>query len=236
LPTLYFAGANRNHYLRAMSVGAYLLESFADKSCRKFVANFRHKFWALDCGAFSVYTKTQGKQIDLIEYRDYIQSWSGWEWYLSVDVIGGTEKENMQNYSTLVNYGLSPVPVFHENEDFSLLKEYVQSSSRPALGAIPPRIDKTVIPFLRKSFEVIQSEGRGTKVHGLAMVKYGYFPFESVDSRTWAPATHQLPHPFVYANLNDRIALYEKGVRAKWKTINKGKKIKENTSQLSFPF
>ena len=145
----------------------------------------------LDSGAFSAFTK--GVEIDIHEYIRFLKEWrSRITCYANLDVIGDAEG-TLENQRIMESEGLSPIPCFHQGEDYSFLKDYVAGYEYIALGGLAGnRFSRTeVLRHLDECFDVICCSASGlpqVKVHGFgltslpAMVRY---PWYSVDSTSW---------------------------------------------------
>ena len=144
---------------------------------------------ALDSGAYSVWRR--GAKVDLGEYADYCAANAGrFDWYANLDSITGW-RETLRNQSALERRGLSPVPVFHIGEPWALLDDLAASYERVALGRGPGTKFAALWRALEEIFERYGGPGGAPLVrfHGFRMTDrrlIARFPFDSVDSTTWA--------------------------------------------------
>lgn len=230
---IYLAGCNTQKRLRQAPFGQRCLESFADEPNRKASLDNRSRLvWALDCGAFTAYTK--GKTIDLVKYVDYIKSQRCFDWYLALDVIDGGPKENVKNYEKMRNMGVEPSPVWHEGEPYELFEEYCQEvvrvtqvgQPRPvvAIGFQLPRAKSRIVPVLDTIFDLYNKMTHKPPLHGLACVEYGYYPFASVDSTSWLNSLTRLPGPWRHLEFPEMIEFWKAAMRAKWRKAKKAPK------------
>jgi hypothetical protein len=143
----------------------------------------------LDSGAYSVWRK--GTEVDLGEYAELCAELEGRvEWYANLDAIGDW-RAGVRNLSRLEARGLSPVPVFHLGEPWGLLDDFVYGYPRVALGRGPRTDFERMYRMLEFVFDrYTDDEGEPLAAfHGFRMTDrrlLARFPFESVDSTTWA--------------------------------------------------
>lgn len=143
----------------------------------------------LDSGAFSAWK--QDFRIDIDRYIDYVRRVQhAVVVYASLDVIQEPE-ESMKNWEYMRQQGLDPMPVFHANESFDFLKEYVEQVGYIALGGVAglPWAKKKIYKYFDTCFGII---GDKIKVHGFGVCNLDYlikYPFYSADGTSWlAPA------------------------------------------------
>ena len=179
---IYFAGAEHEQfrqYLDKHNIKHRLFSYFyiKEKNIKLKATDF------LDSGAFSA--MNSGKKIDLDKYIAYIKKHKI-KLYANLDVIGNA-KASLKNLNYMIDKGLTPIPVFHINEDFKYLEEYCKNFTYIALGGLAQlRIKRLCDNWLKKCFNIINKYK--TKVHGFAVTSSYYikrFPFYSVDSTTW---------------------------------------------------
>ena len=98
----------------------------------------------LDSGAFTAFT--QGKNVNLLDYMDYINKNSEYVTrYIALDVIGDS-RLTLSLYTVMREQGLRPVPVFHYGEPLDLLERYISMGADfVALGGSVPVRDKGVV-------------------------------------------------------------------------------------------
>lgn len=143
----------------------------------------------LDSGAFSAYT--QGVQIDIGEYCDYIHSNQDIIMFPSVlDAIGDAEG-TWRNQEEMERRGVRPLPCFHYGEPIALLRHYVERYEYITLGGMVPISTPQLRLWLDDIWTNVLCDATGRpklKVHGFGltslplMVRY---PWYSVDSSTW---------------------------------------------------
>jgi len=137
----------------------------------------------LDSGAYSASVKDI--EIDIDKYIDYIKEHKKYiHIYANLDVINSAE-ETLENQKTMEKAGLSPLPCFHINENFSYLEYYVDNYDYIALGGLVG--SKQPDSWLSRCFDVI-CDNKGypkCKVHGFGVTSVSLmfkFPWYSVDS------------------------------------------------------
>lgn len=91
----------------------------------------------LDSGAWSAFSC--GKDIRITDYMKYIAENTDYiRYYISLDVIGDSSA-TYSNYIHIKKEGFNPIPVFHFQDDFSLLNQYVDMGvTYIALGGTVP--------------------------------------------------------------------------------------------------
>lgn len=88
----------------------------------------------LDSGAFTAWKS--GKPISLDDYCRFIETLPIKPWrYFALDVIGDPHG-TIQNYQTMLDRGLTPVPIFTRGEDPSVLDEYYKTSDVVGIGGL----------------------------------------------------------------------------------------------------
>lgn len=158
----------------------------------------------LDSGAFSAWlhdrtipVKDYGKY--LLEWKDLLHS------YVSLDFIPGkhgrtrTEAEvqyagktSYSNHQELKAMGLSPIPVFHQGEEWKWLERYIDDGE-PYIGIsafkdVPASSQRK---WLDEAFTVLTNKDGNPvcKVHGFAITNIPFllrYPFHTCDSTTWS--------------------------------------------------
>ncbi len=171
----------------------------------------------LDSGAHSLYTTILSKNkitqvhygrkstmvsydyTDTKEFKDYLDNYikfllehkDSLELYVNLDIIGNAEKTwEIQKY--MESFGLTPLPVFHHNEDFKWLKKYVENYEYIGIGGVYKIFPKNywIRNYGDPCFSIIcDSKGMPkVKVHCFSMTSPEIiinFPFYSVDSTSW---------------------------------------------------
>ena len=159
----------------------------------------------LDSGAFSAWKK--GETININEYIDYIKRNIDWiELYATVDKIPGvpgrypTPEEvehsasiSYKNQQIMKDAGLSPLPIFHQGEEFHWLDKYLEDE--PYIGISPQEdllswrgMDPAI--WLDKVFTRLTTANGApiVKTHGFGVSSHALlrrYPWTSVDSTTW---------------------------------------------------
>lgn len=144
----------------------------------------------LDSGAFSAWS--QGKEIDIYEYIDFIKEHINViDVYANLDVIGDPEA-TWKNQMIMEKAGLKPLPVFHYGEDEKWLKRMLTKDyDYISLGGMVPISTSDLIHWLDYVYKTYLCDDKGmpiVKVHGFGltslrlMVRYPWF---SVDSTSW---------------------------------------------------
>src|SRR5690606_34552783 len=134
---LYFAGSeNSNDYnpiLTRCGVKSRLISYFyIDK--KNFMEKDMFENIFVDSGAFSAYTREA--VIDIDDYIAFIKHYrKDITVYANLDAIGDA-KASLYNYEYMCNAGLHPLPVFHQGEDFSYLRKYLEETEYIALGGM----------------------------------------------------------------------------------------------------
>lgn len=226
----------------------------------------------LDSGAFTAFTK--GKKVkleDLIAtYDDTIRKLNPklQVWLINLDVIPGTfgrvatPQETQEaldqsdaNYKVLKKkFGSRVLPVFHQTEPPSRLKDVVAMNDFVAMGFRQDFAEEHRIRCAEESLEY--AHNKGVLVHGLATTGYKMLsraPFDTVDSATWLYIAAMGGISYVSeAGTLDSIAIsrespQQRNLRAHFKTLTKheqdwilmrikeaGTTIEEVSSDLSF--
>jgi hypothetical protein len=165
----------------------------------------------VDSGAYSAWSRKV--TIDLDQYIGYLQRNEHLlDSYFNLDVIPGADggrewrpdhieraaESSYKNLQRMKAAGLSPIPVFHQDEDYRWLKQCLAyGESYIALAPFDGGYD--AIPWLHNCFALL-SQYPQVKVHGLGMTTRGIlhrFPWYSVDSTTWIKqaGAHLIPVP-----------------------------------------
>jgi hypothetical protein len=159
----------------------------------------------LDSGAFSAWK--QNKPIPVDEYAKYCHAHKHHvDAYVNMDVIPGEngrmdrsqstiEKSAAKSHENLLQMkalGLSPVPVFHQGEQFEWL-ERMLDEGEPYIGISPylRSHQNEIISWLDRCFSIVtDSNGRPlVKTHGFGVTACNLvvrYPWFSVDSTSWS--------------------------------------------------
>ncbi len=138
----------------------------------------------VDSGAYSA--MTQGVKISVKEYSEWVNKYKHLiSVYANLDVIMNAEK-TWKNQQLMESYGLSPLPVFHVNEDFKWLNMYCDKYNYIALGiAGMGKRNNELMRWLVKCFKVAKNKA---VFHGFGLTIWKVmksFKWYSVDSSSW---------------------------------------------------
>ena len=161
----------------------------------------------LDSGAFSAWHR--GDEIDLAAYIEYIKRQGHLFYsYVSLDVIPGANgrmdrstesirksaEASYRNHQVMRDAGLSPIPVFHQGEEWHWLERMIDDGE-PYIG-VSPYLRSNIgdlIKWLDQCFtRLTVSRGRPiAKTHGFGATGHTVitrYPWHTVDSTSWAIA------------------------------------------------
>lgn len=143
----------------------------------------------LDSGAFSAYT--QGVQIDVVQYCDFIKRNADIIEVASVlDAVGDPQK-TYENQKAMEALGTAPLPCFHYGEDERYLEYYVANYEYITLGGMVPISTPNLLLWLDRLWEKYLTDGAGRakiRVHGFGLTTIKLmerYPWYSVDSSSW---------------------------------------------------
>lgn len=143
----------------------------------------------LDSGAFSA--STQGITIDVQEYIGFIKKYENkLEVYANLDVIGDAEK-SWQNQEKMEKAGLSPLPVYHVEDDLKYLYKCLDYPYFCLGGMARGYTTGERTKFLDMCFKIICDTLDNlprSKLHGFGMTSFDLmlrYPWYSVDSTSW---------------------------------------------------
>ena len=143
----------------------------------------------LDSGAFSA--KSKNIKIDVHEYIDFVKEHkANINVYANLDVIG-KGKATWKNQRIMEFAGLSPLPVFHIEEDMSILYHCIENYEYFCLGGMAGEPARSRVIFFDRCFKIICDTPDKTpkcKVHGFGMTDVRLllrYPWYSVDSTAW---------------------------------------------------
>lgn len=181
-PTLGYAP----HFRILLSYHYFKTANLEDILKKYFVKPYPEIF--LDSGAFSAFS--QGTTINLSEYCAFIHRFKHLiTTYSNLDVIGSASG-TQANQKSMEREGLSPLPVFHVNEDWSYLQRYIEQYPYIALGGmvpyLRPHMRRKLMTWLIKCFQLAQDK---SVYHGFGCTVWDIIcalPWYSVDSSTWA--------------------------------------------------
>lgn len=165
----------------------------------------------LDSGAFSAYQK--GATIDLAAYMAYIKANQRYiDTYFNLDVIPGVRgkrrtpatiedgaRQSRENLLAMKKAGLTPIPVFHQEENFKWL-EYMIQDREPYIAL--STFKELTIPenrnWLDQCFGLLTDRdgwpmeikrGQRLKIHGLGVASFDLlkrYPWATCDATSWA--------------------------------------------------
>jgi hypothetical protein len=142
------------------------------------------RFFA-DSGAHSA--RTLGLDLKIEDYAEWLKAHQHWfTIYANLDVIGAPDATWKNQRYLEDEHGLSPMPVFHTGEPFSVLEKYIENGyTYIALGKLLGNSQKALTPWLAKCFEIA---GDRAVFHGFGLTVWDQlrrYPFYSVDSSSW---------------------------------------------------
>jgi len=144
----------------------------------------------LDSGAFTAFT--QGTEIDVEEYAEFIQRTRDyWTVVSCLDDIGNA-KGSYNNLKALESNGVQPAPVFHCREDVRWLVRYLDEGyDYILLGGMVPESTQYLMRWLDDLWGNYLTDDQGrprVKVHGFGLTAQELmfrYPWHSVDSASW---------------------------------------------------
>lgn len=111
----------------------------------------------IDSGAFTAWKS--GSPVQLDEYVNFIKSLPFEPWnYFTLDVIGDSKK-SYDNYLTMRDQGLSPIPIFTRGTDLSMIDRYYELSDYLGIGGL------VGTPGNRGYVKTVMRHIAGRKVH-----------------------------------------------------------------------
>jgi hypothetical protein len=139
--------------------------------------------WFFDSGAFSVTTYQAAVLLDhyvqwLLDRKPSI--------YAALDVLYNGPKSK-RNFDLMLDRGLKPIPVFHPQENFDILRHYLKYSTWVGIGGLVSGQyrGKLNLDFLDRCWQIIFETHWPWRIHGFGinqkqlMLRY---PWYSVDS------------------------------------------------------
>lgn len=149
----------------------------------------------LDSGAFSAFT--QGIQIDLPKYCDYIhrnadiiEHVDGQPLASVLDAIGDPEG-TWRNQVAMEQRGVRPLPCYHYGEPVEILDYYVATYPYVTIGGMVPISTQQLQLWLDRLWAEHLTDANGVpkvKIHGFGLTSLPLmlrYPWYSVDSSTW---------------------------------------------------
>ena len=158
----------------------------------------------LDSGAFSAWTL--GAKIDLDAYIAFIKENLEYiEHYVALDVIPGRKgrketaadieasaRQSFSNWEYMRRQGLDPIPVYHQGEDPSWLRRYLENGAKYV--GLSPKTQRESVSSYRGWLDDAWSQITDDKgwpfvdTHGFGVTSFELlfrYPWTSVDSTTW---------------------------------------------------
>lgn len=164
------------------------------------------KFLMLDSGAYSVWT--QGKEIDLDAYIDFVEQRPAITIAINLDVIPGRPndmtsttpasveeacQQGWKNYRRMIKRIPQErvLPVYHRGDDVKWLHKYLDAGA--SYVALSPKTDASTSEKIKwlKRLKPILFDGAGRRVvktHGLGVTSFdvmAFWDWYSVDSTSW---------------------------------------------------
>ena len=143
----------------------------------------------LDSGAYSAWSK--GISIDINKYMRFISDNSEIiTHYATLDSIGDPI-QTLKNTSIMESNGLSPLPVFHYNEDIQYLKDMLDKYEYICLGGMVPISTPQLTLWLDDLWDRYLTHKDGSprvRVHGFGQTSMRLlkrYPWYSADSTSW---------------------------------------------------
>ena len=133
----------------------------------------------VDSGAFSAFRS--GKPVTLDEYRAFLDM-SRPERYITLDVIGDWQA-TLHNCRELESAGYAPIPVWHAQDPWELLRDLTVGYPLVALGGLVPLTPTARSSVLRRIFGEHPHDYHGLGIGSPALLRA--FPWASCDSSTW---------------------------------------------------
>lgn len=188
-PIIYFSAAAQHSWCSWLE-GHHVLESYANNlgEMPDSMARYRETYASMcaDPGVYANMTAERRGDRPVVTIDGYIpwavQHGAFYDFCASFDDITGGPEANLRNWIRCRDAGVPRLmPVFHQGEPISLLREYVAAGGG-YVGLGFQRPIKNEATFLDACFAEIPSTWW---VHGFAMTNYLRWPFSSADSKTW---------------------------------------------------
>ena len=143
----------------------------------------------LDSGAYSAWSK--GGIVDINKLIAFIhKNKQIFKIYATLDAIGDPV-QTLENTNIMESNGLSPLPVFHYNEDISYLKKMIDKYEYICLGGMVPISTPQLQIWLDELWDRYLTDDDGSplvKVHGFGQTSMRLlkrYPWYSADSTSW---------------------------------------------------
>lgn len=142
-----------------------------------------------DSGAYSAFSR--GVRIDVEEYADWLDA--NMEFlhvYANLDVRGDLDA-TLRNQEYLESRGLTPLPVYHAEQDVKVFEAYCERYPYVCIGGVAGMKSGggALMGHLVHLFKIAQKHG--TALHGFGLTGWkilSMFPWYSVDSSSWSGA------------------------------------------------
>jgi len=148
----------------------------------------------IDSGAFSAWTRK--KVINLDDYIGFLHTVLKDDptiEYINLDVIGDG-RASYQNWKTMREAGLNPLPVYHVITDIKWLKRYLRQTDYIGIGAIAKMYTSERTLALDRIWEdylIDKNRMPIAKIHGMGITSFPLvkrYPWYSIDSTAWLKA------------------------------------------------
>jgi hypothetical protein len=116
------------------------------------------------------------------KYKDQLMG------YVNLDIIYDAER-SWRNQEYMESCGLTPIPVFHHNEDYKWLERMAEKYDYIGIGGVATGLGiHEFVSFADQCFRIINEVKPGLKVHGFAVTAFNLmirWPWHSCDSTSW---------------------------------------------------
>ena len=183
----------------------------------------------MDSGAFS--NDTKGTYISINDYMQFLENNKNKiDLYASLDkVIDG--KESLKNYKIMLKNNFTPIPVYHDGEDYKIMDYYMDNSKYIGLGAVAYKSNKARLLFFNDIFKRYKTNFHGFGVFSINL--FEQFPFKSVDSTTIAK--HAISGDFYFPNFGwINLNMQQNKRMTKWRTKEGIKKVSNYVNNLGY--
>lgn len=176
---------------RAVDEAAHILDSYHYVHKQRLVDRIRQtgRKIFLDSGAFSAFT--QGVEIDILAYCDYIIANQDIIEVVSVLDAIGDHNQTFFNQKVIESRGIDVLPCFHYGEPDEVLLYYSSNYTYITLGGMVPISSPQLRLWLDRIWGKYLTDEEGNpklKVHGFGLTSVDLmarYPWYSVDSSSW---------------------------------------------------